>query len=77
MRSALTYRFAMVPTRGKVHWHQDATGIWKGNPSLSFQVSHYMLSLKRRKVRFIYCFLVQISSALIQDGVRRMRANRP
>ena len=50
MRSALSYRFAMVPTRGRLPWSQNELGAWKGNPSLSSQVSHYMLSLRRRKV---------------------------
>ncbi|KJA19681.1 hypothetical protein HYPSUDRAFT_120163, partial [Hypholoma sublateritium FD-334 SS-4] len=49
MRSALTYGFGRIYERGNVAWHCSDGKEYKGNPSISTQVSRYMLALKRRK----------------------------
>jgi len=52
MRAAMTSKFAEIPAVGKTPWHyDDVAKKMKGNPSISTQVSSYMLSLHKRKVR--------------------------
>ncbi|KAI1782501.1 hypothetical protein LXA43DRAFT_1103924 [Ganoderma leucocontextum] len=51
MRAALTYKFGRLSTRGNLEWTMGEDGKWKGNPSLSLQVSRYMVSLRRRKAQ--------------------------
>jgi hypothetical protein len=48
MRAAVSFHYNELG-RGATAWHEGRDG-WIGNPSLSQQVSHYMLSLQRRKV---------------------------
>ncbi|KAF8194610.1 hypothetical protein BJ912DRAFT_847728, partial [Pholiota molesta] len=52
IRAAMTHTFGRVYELGSVAWHQDeSTGRWRGNPSVSQQVSLYMISLRNRKAR--------------------------
>jgi hypothetical protein len=51
MRAAMTYGFGRLNSRGTTPWHLTENGEWRGNPSISQQVSRYMVSLRRRKVR--------------------------
>jgi hypothetical protein len=57
MRAAMTYGFGRLNSRGTRPWHITDAGKWEGNPSISDQVSRYMVSLRRRKVDFFYTFL--------------------
>ncbi|KAJ8688803.1 hypothetical protein PTI98_013551 [Pleurotus ostreatus] len=50
MRAAMTYAFGRVHGLGSLAWHERDDGTMQGNPSISNQVSAYMLSLRRRKV---------------------------
>lgn len=50
MRAAMTYGFGQQKSRGTLPWHITEGGQWRGNPSVSAQVSRYMVSLRRRKV---------------------------
>ena len=51
MRASITYAFGHVWKLGTLPWHEnESTGRWVGNPSVSNEVSAYMLSLRRRKV---------------------------
>ncbi|KAF8962215.1 hypothetical protein BDZ97DRAFT_1733231, partial [Flammula alnicola] len=50
MRSAATYGFSRDPQVANTKWAK-VDGKWTGNPSVSFQVTRYMVSLKRRKAR--------------------------
>ncbi|PPR02923.1 hypothetical protein CVT26_009778 [Gymnopilus dilepis] len=50
MRSSATYGFSRIPQVGNTPWAQ-ANEQWVGNPSISYQVTRYMVSLKRRKFR--------------------------
>ena len=52
MQAAISYHYAQQQGRGSEKWHQDSQGAWLGNPALSHTVSHYMISLQRRKVHF-------------------------
>src|ERR1700727_18426 len=52
MRAALTYGFGRFQSRGTSTWAIDEQGNTHGNPSISSTVSSYMISLKRRKVRY-------------------------
>ena len=49
MRAAISFRYNEFG-RGTDSWHQGKDREWMGNPSLSKDVSRYMLSLQRRKV---------------------------
>ncbi|KDR76101.1 hypothetical protein GALMADRAFT_247303 [Galerina marginata CBS 339.88] len=49
MRSAATYGFGRILARGNTPW-QSTDGVeFRGNPSISTEVSRYMLALKKRK----------------------------
>lgn len=51
MRAAMTYAFGRLHGLGPTPWHSSEDGAGtEGNPSVSTQVSSYMLSLRRRKV---------------------------
>jgi len=58
MRAAVSFHYNELG-RGANGWHQGRDGSWLGNPSLSQQVSRYMLSLQRRKVSNPLLQLVQ------------------
>ena len=58
MRAAISFHYNELG-RGSESWHQGRDGTWMGNPSLSKDVSRYMLSLQRRKVLI---FLKMITS---------------
>jgi len=49
MRAAISFHYNELG-RGTDRWHQGKDGSCMGNPSLSRDVSHYMMSLQRRKV---------------------------
>ncbi|EPQ50941.1 hypothetical protein GLOTRDRAFT_50099, partial [Gloeophyllum trabeum ATCC 11539] len=53
IRASMTYGFGRFGRRGTLVWDQSRSrnGRWRGNPSISYQVSSYMASLKRRKVQ--------------------------
>ncbi|KJA29024.1 hypothetical protein HYPSUDRAFT_117665, partial [Hypholoma sublateritium FD-334 SS-4] len=52
IRAAMTHAFGRVHSLGNTSWHKDEiTGCMRGNPSVSQQVSSYMLSLRNRKTR--------------------------
>ena len=51
MRAAISYHYAQNENRGSEKWHQDQQSNWLGNSSLSHDVSRYMISLQRRKVK--------------------------
>ncbi|KAG7087150.1 hypothetical protein E1B28_013130 [Marasmius oreades] len=52
MRAAATFGFGHLHSLGNVTWQQsEVTGKMRGNPSVSQQVSLYMISLHRRKVK--------------------------
>lgn len=52
IRAAMTHTFGRVHALGNTSWHRDeTTGRMRGNPSVSQQVSSYMLGLRNRKVR--------------------------
>ena len=51
MRASITYAFGRVWNLGTLAWHKnEVADKWVGNPSVSDEVSAYMLSLRRRKV---------------------------
>ena len=52
MRAAISHKFGRELGRGIQPWAEDplAPGMFKGNPSLSMEVSQYMIALRRRKV---------------------------
>jgi hypothetical protein len=51
MRAAVTYAFGRLHGLGSLPWHaSESTGRMVGNPSVSNEVSSYMVSLRRRKV---------------------------
>lgn len=50
MRASMTYAFGRIHGLGSMHWQHSAGGMI-GNPSVSEEVSRYMLSLRRRKVQ--------------------------
>lgn len=53
-RASLTYMFGRCAGCGNDRWRaDDTTGQMRGNPSCSFVLSSYMLSLRRRKVTII------------------------
>lgn len=53
MRAAMTYAFGRLQGLGNLPWHESElhSGQMLGNPSVSVEVSSYMCSLRRRKVR--------------------------
>jgi hypothetical protein len=52
MRAAMTYAFGRLYGCGNRSWQLDESrGVMVGNPSISDEVSNYMLALRRRKVR--------------------------
>ena len=53
MRAAMTYAFSHIHGLGRRRWQEDPPGSthFIGNPSVSAEVSNYMISLHRRKVR--------------------------
>jgi len=51
MRAAMTYAFGRLYSCGNRSWQMDESrGVMVGNPSISTEVSDYMLALHRRKV---------------------------
>jgi hypothetical protein len=51
MHTAMTYGFGRLHNLGNMPWHKNTmTGQMEGNPSVSEQVSSYMVSLQRQKV---------------------------
>ena len=50
MRASMTYAFGRIHGLGSMHWQHSADGMI-GNPSVSEEVSRYMLSLRQRKVQ--------------------------
>ena len=63
MRASMTYAFARVQKLGALPWHQsEVTGRWVGNPSVSDIVSTYMLSLRRRKVKWGITYAIYLLS---------------
>lgn len=57
MRAAMTYAFGRLQGLGNMPWHESELhrGEMLGNPSVSVEVSSYMCSLRRRKVRSLSC----------------------
>jgi len=53
MRSALTYGFGRLYSRGNSPWSSRDGIRWEGNPSVSPQVGRYMVALRKRKVRLL------------------------
>ncbi|KIM73058.1 hypothetical protein PILCRDRAFT_23790, partial [Piloderma croceum F 1598] len=51
LRAAMTYGFGHSEFCGSHPWHLADSGEWRGNPSVSDQVSNYMISLRKRKAR--------------------------
>ena len=52
MRAAMTYAFGRLYGCGNRSWQLDESReVMVGNPSISDEVSNYMLALRRRKVR--------------------------
>ena len=52
IRAAITHAFGRVHGLGNTSWHRDEiSNRMRGNPSVSPQVSSYMLSLRTRKIR--------------------------
>ncbi|KAF8812056.1 hypothetical protein BYT27DRAFT_7088146 [Phlegmacium glaucopus] len=52
MRAAMTYAFGRLYGCGNRSWQMDESqGVMVGNPSISTEVSNYMLALHRRKVQ--------------------------
>ncbi|TDL15193.1 hypothetical protein BD410DRAFT_778284 [Rickenella mellea] len=53
MRAAISHKFAREYGMGTQQWGENIfhPGTFTGNPSLSVTVSHYMISLRRRKAR--------------------------
>ncbi|EJD42655.1 hypothetical protein AURDEDRAFT_67192, partial [Auricularia subglabra TFB-10046 SS5] len=51
LRASMTYWFGREQTIGNTGWHMQGGKTWVGNPSISPAVSHYMNSLRRRKVQ--------------------------
>jgi len=52
MRAAMTYAFGRLYGCGNQSWQMDEfRGVMVGNPSISTEVSDYMLTLHRHKVR--------------------------
>lgn len=49
----MTYAFGRLSGLGNMPWHESdiGGGIMVGNPSISVEVSSYMCSLRRRKVK--------------------------
>ena len=52
MRAAMTHKFGRDFGFGNQPWQESPLepGVFVGNPSLSLEVSQYMISLGRRKV---------------------------
>lgn len=50
MRAAASWGFAHHMDCGHQEWRQMRNGEYEGNPSLSYEVGKYMISLQRRKV---------------------------
>jgi hypothetical protein len=53
MRSALTYGFGRLYSRGNSPWSSRDSVRWEGNPSVSAQVSRYMVALRKRKASLL------------------------
>lgn len=56
----MTYAFGRLHGLGDMPWHESevpGSRAMLGNPSVSVQVSSYMCSLRRRKVRQHQCLL--------------------
>lgn len=52
MRASMTYLFGRILGLGSRPWQRsEVTGKMTGNPSISEQVSSYMMSLRTRKVQ--------------------------
>jgi hypothetical protein len=71
MRAAISHKFGRELARGVQPWTEDplALGTFKGNPSLSMEVSQYMIALRRRKV-CTYCGLPKI----VMQTLRQVRS---
>ena len=54
MRAAISHKFGRDFGLSSQLWHESEKrpGMFTGNPSLSSVVCQYMISLRRRKVRF-------------------------
>ena len=59
MRAAMTYGFGRFNSRGTIPWRISDNGQWQGNPSISPQVSRYMVSLRKRKVCVLWLYGVR------------------
>lgn len=57
MRASMTYGFGRIGTCGNTPWHQSDQGEWRGNPSISNQLSRYMVSLRKRKVDTVTTYI--------------------
>lgn len=51
MRAAMTYAFCRLHGLGNMNWQRAIDGSMVGNPSISEEVSRYIVSLHRRKVK--------------------------
>ncbi|KAG2112581.1 uncharacterized protein F5147DRAFT_632239 [Suillus discolor] len=53
MRASMTYAFGRLQGLGNMWWHESDVGggVMVGNPSISTEVSSFMCSLRRRKVK--------------------------
>jgi len=65
MRSALTYGFGRLYSRGNSPWACRDGIRWDGNPSVSPQVARYMVALRKRKVRLLSLAHVFIDTACL------------
>jgi hypothetical protein len=76
MRASMTYGFGRLNSRGTLPWHATDDGQWKGNPSISAQVSRYMVSLRRQKVVFTIYFDDRhtLSALQVRNGETAMSA---
>jgi hypothetical protein len=53
MRAAATYGFGRLNGLGSLPWQKsEVSGKMVGNPSISEDVSRYMISLRKKKVRY-------------------------
>ncbi|KAI0057706.1 hypothetical protein BV25DRAFT_1812085, partial [Artomyces pyxidatus] len=72
MRAAISHKFSRELGRGTQPWIENPyrPGMYGGNPSLSFPVSQYMISLRRRKTR--QGEAVTSARAVSEDVLRRL-----
>ncbi|KAJ3540347.1 hypothetical protein NM688_g6236 [Phlebia brevispora] len=80
MRAAITHKFAREFGLGPAPWVENALepGRFSGNPSISPTVSQYMISLHRRKVRYLGTDIVKqgevvtSARAITEDIMKRL-----